>query len=122
MYISAKERARLNKLLVEEDKDLLKIWKHFVKNKLNEGIFEPVKSMLEQDHVLSSSDGEVTYFGLYNFDDTWTDEDLDEYIDNRRVVINSDYDCTGLLFTSHIHWHRNPCGLVSIVHTLNLDI
>lgn len=52
-----------------------------------------------------------------------TDSEINEWInDNMEVRIFSDYDCTGKPFTVSINWHRNPCGLISYVHNMALDI
>ena len=51
------------------------------------------------------------------------DETIDEWInDYIWRTINSPYDCTGKLFTRWISWHRNPCGRISFVHHLGIDI
>lgn len=52
----------------------------------------------------------------------WTDEDIKEYVEDMWERINSPYDCTGKRFTIYIHWHRNPCGLVSFVHYMGIDL
>ena len=52
-----------------------------------------------------------------------TDEEINEWIgENMFVRIFSDYDCTGRPFTTGITWHRNPCGLISYVHRMALDV
>jgi hypothetical protein len=89
----------------------------------NEGIHTPVPSMMAADHCISDEDGNVTYFGFYAFGAAYTVEDIDEFFNDMRVELPySDYDCTGRLFTSYLHWHINPCGFVSMVHHLCLDI
>lgn len=61
------------------------------------------------------------YFGRTISD--WCDEAIDEWInDNMRLTICSPYDCTGKEFTRWITWHRNPCGRISFVHRLGLDV
>lgn len=72
--------------------------------------------------VLDRNDSEYWYrIGILDPEDA-TDEELREYFDGMRVVIDSPYDCTGRAFTSHISWHRNPCGLVSYVHAMAVDV
>lgn len=51
-----------------------------------------------------------------------TDEELQEYIDEMEVHNNTPYDCSGLLCTAWIQFHRNPSGLVSFIHKRNLDV
>lgn len=53
----------------------------------------------------------------------YSDEEIKEYIDEEMWVnIYSPYDCTGKLFTQWITFHRNPCGSVSFVHSMGLDV
>lgn len=78
-----------------------------------------------QDHevvITDPNDSELWYrVGMFDpMDDT--DEELQEWFDEMRIVINSDYDCTGRAFTRYISWHRNPNGMVSYVHALGLDV
>jgi hypothetical protein len=51
-----------------------------------------------------------------------TDAEIQQWCDEQVVRICSDYDCTGYSFTRWISWHRNPCGLVSYVHAMALDV
>lgn len=68
-------------------------------------------------HDYDTETGEwATYLDL-------TEQEINEWIgDNMFVRIFSDYDCTGRPFTVDITWHRNPCGLISYVHTMAIDI
>ena len=52
-----------------------------------------------------------------------TDDDIQWWFDDVvRITITYDYDCSGQMFTKRIHWHINPCGLISYVHVLGMDI
>lgn len=52
-----------------------------------------------------------------------TDDEVQEFVDECMTVrIFSDYDCTGKAFTRWIDWHRNPCGLISFVHAMSVDL
>lgn len=52
-----------------------------------------------------------------------TDDEVQEFVDECMTVrIYADYDCTGQSFTRWIDWHRNPCGLISYVHAMALDV
>lgn len=52
-----------------------------------------------------------------------TNDDIHEFVNDCMVVnIFSDYDCTGRSFTRYVHWHRNPCGLISYVHAMTIDV
>lgn len=98
--------------------------------------------LLEADRVCWDDDGESwMVYGyikpsdiLYYFDRdekhgiledylSLTDDDIREFVDECMMVrIYSDYDCTGRPFTRWIDWHRNPCGLISYVHAMALDV
>ena len=71
-----------------------------------------------------SEDGET--FTEYGFlpekCNTWSDEEIEERIDDMREYVNSPYDCSGQRFTMWITWHRNPGGRVSFVHRLGIDV
>lgn len=50
-------------------------------------------------------------------------EALDDALyDIYGYAIHSPYDCTGLLFTRYIHGHRNPNGMISVIHGLGRDV
>ena len=52
-----------------------------------------------------------------------TDDEIQEFVDECMTVrIYSDYDCTGRPFTRWVDWHRNPCGLISYVHAMAIDV
>ena len=51
-----------------------------------------------------------------------SDEEIQECIDDMRIVICSPYDCTGRELTLWIDWHRNPCGLISVIHRKAIDV
>lgn len=61
-------------------------------------------------------------YGFIWFNDSETDEDVQEWFDDNMVIrIYSDYDCTGRPFTFTLDWHRNPNGLVSFIHHVLID-
>ncbi len=79
-------------------------------------------SMMDDEVCITNRDGESWYLvGLFDPEDA-TDAEIQEWCDDQVVRIYSDYDCTGRAFTRWISWHRNPCGLVSYVHAMALDI
>lgn len=80
------------------------------------------KGLLVADRVRYDDDGESwREYGFRDFGDA-TDEEIQAYFNRMQVVILSPYDCTGKPFTNWIDYHRNPCGLVSFVHRLSLDV
>lgn len=54
----------------------------------------------------------------------WEDDEIDEFFKEyvRIEYIPSPYDCTGQAFTNWIHWHRNPDGVISYVHSIGVDV
>ena len=71
---------------------------------------------------------EDEYYSEYGFlpqnTAAWSDDEIREYIDEYIRIPSwwSPYDCTGKPLTCWIDWHRNPCGLVSYVHRIGLDV
>jgi len=63
----------------------------------------------------------VEYGFIVNSED-WTDEDVMEWVDEEWVRVTSPYDCSYQTFTNGIHWHRNPCGLISYQHYKSIDV
>lgn len=84
----------------------------------------PVLSLQDESHYLSDGDyygAGYTEFGFYEVGEM-TDEEIQEEVDDMREEIRSPYDCTGRRFTQWITWHRNPNGLVSVVHKFGIDV
>ena len=97
-------------------------------------------SLYSRERIRVDADGEGwKYYGfilpediVYDYDpemgewDTYldlTEAEVNGWIgDNMFVRLFSDYDCTGKPFTTGITWHRNPCGLISYVHHMALDV
>lgn len=72
------------------------------------------------EDIVYDYDPEVGEWGTYL---DLTEQEVNEWISEHMFVrIFSDYDCTGKPFTVCVNWHRNPCGLISYVHTMALDI
>lgn len=82
-----------------------------------------IKSLQEEERLCYSDRlGESWLeYGFFEAED-WTDEEIQEYVDDMEIHVYSPYDCTGQPFTQWITWHRNPCGLISIIHKKSLDI
>lgn len=67
-------------------------------------------------------DDGCTEFGFLSERTDLTDEEIEEMVEDMTLRIFSLYDCTGKYFTKWIHTYRNPCGLVSYVHVMGLDV
>lgn len=95
-------------------------------NRLQARNVDPLaKSLMEEErHVYRDEMGETVYQIGYLCENDMTDEEIRELIHDYIELppINSPYDCTGKRFTHWVGWHRNPCGLVSFVHSIGLDV
>lgn len=85
-----------------------------------------IRSLMDEERIGDVSEDGI-YFSEYGFlpekMNKYSDEEIAEWInENMREEIRSPYDCTGLRHTYWIHFHRNPCGLISYVHSLGIDL
>ena len=83
------------------------------------------KSLMEEErHVYRDEMGEVVCDIGYLGENDMTDEEVEEFIHDYIELppINSPYDCTGKRFTAWVNWHRNPCGYITYVHCIGLDV
>ena len=111
-----------------DEKVVRKILKRFVKNQLRD-----VKDSYEQKSLMDmprkyweSYDGYVEY-GLYELTEAqknMSEKELRDLIYEEFAIPewHSQYDCTGKAFTQFINFHKNPCGLVSIIHHVGFDV
>jgi len=111
----------------ETEKKLRKILKNIEKHKLR-NVKDPyaVSLMDEPRKGCGSFDGYVEY-GLYELSEEqerMTEQELRDEIYEAFAIPewNSPYDCTGKAFTEYISFHKNPCGLVSIIHHVGIDV
>lgn len=106
------QAANLNKKQMEYFKKLMRRWcadelKH---------THDPLKWSLVQEWrtiYIGDNDSGAEYT-LIETDGDETDEEITEWVE-------SPWDCTGEKFTTSLEWHRNPCGLISIVNHFNYD-
>lgn len=112
---------QMRKLIMIDPKKERKLLKKFFRQK-------PIKPMVSLSETPRQR-CKAYYEGLYEYgflpEPLWkySDEEIEEYL-NEEMWINiySPYDCTGKLFTQWITFHRNPCGAVSFVHSMGLDV
>lgn len=84
----------------------------------------PMLSLMDDLHVHYDDNYESWYeYGFYDPED-YSDDELDDLLRQElgREYIWTPYDCTGQAFTSWIHWHRCPNGMISVVHRVCLDV
>ena len=111
----------------ETEKKLRKILKNIEKRKLH-NVKDPyaVSLMDEPRKGCGSFDGYVEY-GLYELSEEqerMTEQELRNEIYEEFAIPewHSQYDCTGKAFTEYISFHKNPCGLISIIHHVGYDV
>lgn len=105
-----------------KDRKQQKLLKHFLRQGFNQGKPREVRSLRTDPRIRYEGNGE--YWTEYGFliGTDYTDEQVQEIIDEMYERIYSLYDCTGRPFTRWIDWHRNPSGLISYRHYKGLDI
>ena len=96
------------------------IYKNIYKNKDD----YKMPSLIDDWHVKYDDDGDCwTEYGLCELSDEYTDMEIEKYLyEELALKIFSPYDCTGTAFTMWINWHRNPNGMISIIHHKGLDV
>ena len=85
-----------------------------------------IPSLMDEERIGGCNEsGE--YFSLFgflpeNFSKYSNEEIRDLLNDFMWEEIRSPYDCTGERFTLWIAFHRNPCGRISYVHRMGIDV
>lgn len=106
-------------LLGEKEKRLLK--KMFKKTP-----WRGIPSLMDEERAgdFNESGENFSLFGfLPEKFSKYSDDEIRELLDeNMREEIRSPYDCTGKRFTMWIDFHRNPCGRISYVHRMGIDV
>ena len=116
------------KLGVDEN-EVRKIYKKIVSERVRKESFgDPYQvSLMEKPRKGNGSYDGYTEYGLYELDEdqkSLSDKELQELVYNEFAIPewHSPYDCTGKAFTEYISVHKNPCGLVSIIHRIEYDV
>ena len=94
-----------------------------IEKKLHKQKPKRIKSLQEDTRLYYSEKDYESWleYGFFEAGDM-TDEEIQEYVDEMEIHIYSPYDCTGKVFTQWITWHRNPCGLISVIHKKSIDV
>lgn len=110
-----------------DEKVVRKMFKRYAKTQMY-NLKDPYQvSLMEKPRKGNGSYDGYTEYGLYELDEdqkSLSDQELEDmvYESFRIPFYNSPYDCTGKPFTAYISVHRNPCGLVSIIHRIEYDV
>lgn len=105
---------------MQAEKKTRKVLKVYAKSKLRDVVDSLEHSLIDRKRSLGDWDS-WTEYGFLRGD--YSDEEMQEFVDSIRIRPRySAYDCTGEAFTMWISWHRNPSGLISIVHHIGLNV
>ena len=106
----------------KEQEKFIKKWLHDSYNQGKVYYHPSLKDCSRCMYKNDDYDADVYEYGFLSRRTDLTDEEIEELVEDMRMVINSPYDCTGQRFTRYISTHRNPNGLVSFVHAMGLDV
>ena len=112
----------VNGKLTKASKRLIKeVYLDFYPHKEDDGV---IWNLTEGVHGVSVDDESFTRFWFEDFGNL-TDEEVDEVVESWRIECNYPYSPSGQVYTSHLHWMRNPkmgAGMISIIHEVRYDI
>ena len=111
------------------EKEVRRTYKKIIAERVRkESVGDPyqISLMVKPRKFAKLYDGYIEY-GIYELDEdqkSLSDQELQELVYDEFAIPewHSPYDCTGRPFTEFISVHRNPCGLVSIVHHIGYDV
>ena len=111
-----------------DEKEVRRTFKKIVSDRIRkESVGDPYQiSLMEKQRNCYESDSRIEY-GLYELDEdqkSLSDQELEKLVYDEMAIPewHSQYDCTGKPFTEFISVHRNPCGLISIIHHVGYDV
>lgn len=100
--------------------------KRFLKKTYRQSPWRGICSLMNEERIGNANEngeGFTEYGFLPDKLSVYSDEEIQEWIDNNMwEEIRSPYDCTGKRFSYWIHFHRNPCGRISYVHRMGVDV
>lgn len=106
---------------MQAEKKMRKALKVYAKNTLCNSADRLEHSLTDKKRIHGDWDSWTEYGFLRG--KMYTDAEVELMVDGMRLYRRySAYDCTGEAFTICISWHRNPSGLISIVHHIGLDV
>lgn len=107
-------------VLTDDEK---KVFKRILRNVYKQRPLPEQKPLFHAERVQADGDEGVVEYGFITLHgEKWTDDEINEELRTMERHNLTPYDCSGQLCTTSIRFHRNPCGAVSFVHYLTLDI
>ena len=112
-----------------DEKEVRRTFKKIVSERVRrENVGDPYQiSLMEKPRkFVKLYDGYIEY-GIYELEEdqkSLSDQELEKLVYDEIAIPEwySPYDCTGKPFTEFISVHRNPCGLISIIHHVGYDV
>ena len=111
------------------EKEVRKMFKKILAERVRkESSIDPYQISLKENSrkFVKLYDGYIEYGfrKLYDEERSMSDQELEKLVYDEIAIPewHSPYDCTGRPFTEFISVHRNPSGLVSIVHHIGYDV
>ena len=112
-----------------DEKEVRRTFKKIVSERVRrENVGDPYQiSLMEKPRkFVKLYDGYIEY-GIYELEEdqkSLSDQELQKLVYDEHAIPewHSPYDCTGKPFTEFISVHRNPCGLISIIHHVGYDV
>ena len=112
-----------------DEKEVRRTFKKIVSERVRrENVGDPYQiSLMEKPRkFVKLYDGYIEY-GIYELEEdqkSLSDQELQKLVYDEYAIPewHSPYDCTGKPFTEFISVHRNPCGLISIIHHVGYDV
>ena len=112
-----------------DEKVVRKMFKKIVSERVRkESVGDPYQISLKENSrkFVKLYDGYIEYGfrKLYDEERSMSDQELQKLVYDEYAIPewHSPYDCTGKPFTEFISVHRNPCGLISIIHHVGYDV
>lgn len=112
-----------------DEKEVRRTFKKIVSERVRkESVGDPYQiSLMEKPRkFVKLYDGYIEY-GIYELEEdqrSLSDQELQKLVYDEYAIPewHSPYDCTGRPFTEFISVHRNPRGLISIIHHVGYDV
>lgn len=111
------------------EKEVRKMFKKILAERVRkESSIDPYQISLKENSrkFVKLYDGYIEYGfrKLYDEERSMSDQELEKLVYDEYAIPewHSPYDCTGKPFTEFISVHRNPCGLISIIHHVGYDV